>query len=250
MTTINTKASFGRRGARVLAAVAGLLAASSLAWGADLPPPYTPPPIAPVPYSWTGIYIGLNAGYAAVTDAQTISGAGVSGSGSTSIPGGIGGMQVGANYQMGAFVVGFEADLDGSMATRSTSIPGIANGNDKIPWIGTFRGRAGIAFDRVLLYATAGGAATQLLSTVNLNPLGGSAGTSNTFGAWTAGTGLEVAITDSLSAKVEYLYVDTGTKNIAQIAPTAGVPPVVTVTGHLQDNLVRAGINYRLPVAW
>ncbi len=158
--------------------------------------------------------------------------------------------RIGANYQMGAFMVGFEADLDGSMATRSTSVPGIANGRDQIPWIGTLRGRAGIAFDRYLLYATGGGAATQLLSTVNLNPLGGTANTSTTFGGWTAGAGLEAAISDSLSVRVEYLYVDTGTKNIAQIAPLAGAPPVVTATGHLQDNLVRAGINYRLPIAW
>ncbi len=157
MTTINTKASFGRRSARVLAAVAGLLAVTSLAWGADLPPPYAPPPVAPVPFSWTGVYIGLNAGYAGIKDAQTISGPGVSGSGSTSIPGGIGGAQLGANYQMGAFVLGFEADFDGSMATRSTSVPGITTGsNDQIPWVGTLRGRAGIAFDQILALRNGG----------------------------------------------------------------------------------------------
>jgi outer membrane immunogenic protein len=247
MITINTKASFGRRSARVLAAVAGLLAVTSLAWGADLPPPYAPLPVAPVPFSWTGVYVGLNAGYIGIKDAQTISGPGVSGSGSTSIPGGIGGAQLGANYQMGAFVLGFEADFDGSMATRSTSVPGITTGsNDQIPWVGTLRGRAGIEFDRFLLYATAGGAATQVLTNVNVDSLGASANTSTTHGAWTAGAGLEAAITDSLSARIEYLYVDTGTFNVAQL----GAPPVATVTTRLQENLVRVGINYRLPIAW
>ena len=52
--------------ARAVAAIIGLLAVTELAWGADL----STPPLAPVPYSWSGLYIGLNAGYtsAKVTD--------------------------------------------------------------------------------------------------------------------------------------------------------------------------------------
>ena len=113
-----------------------------------------------------------------------------------------------------------------------------------MPWIGTLRGRVGYAFDRILLYVTAGGAATQLVSTVNVGAIG-SASTTFTHGAWTAGGGVEAAITEDLSARVEYLYVDTGNFFVAQVGP-----PVVTVTGRVQDNLVRAGVNYRLPVAW
>jgi len=56
---------------------------------------------------------------------------------------------------------------------------------------------------------------------------------------------LEAALTDNLSALLEYLYLDTGNFNVAQVGP-----PLVTVTGRVQDNLVRAGLNYRLPVAW
>ena len=223
-----------------VAAVVGVLAVTELAWGADL----APPP-APAYYNWTGLYIGLNAGYASATVSESLSGA--TGSGSATMPGGIGGAQIGYNYQIGAVVVGFEADFDGSMATKSITA-GIASGTNQIPWIGTLRGRVGYAFDRFLVYATAGGAATQLLSTVNVGGIG-SASTSNTTGAWTAGGGLEVAITDNLSARVEYLYLDTGNIPVAQVGATPP-PPFVTVTGHLQDNLVRAGFNYRLPVAW
>jgi outer membrane immunogenic protein len=222
---------------KVVAAAVGLLAVTNLAWGADLAPP-----LAPAPYSWTSLYIGLNAGYASTTVANALSG-GASGAGSASIPGGMGGAQIGANYQIGAMVLGFEADFDGSMATKSISA-GILSGTDQIPWIGTLRGRVGVAFDRFLLYATAGGAATQLISTVNVGAIG-SASTSFTHGAWTAGGGLEAAITNDLSARVEYLYVDAGNINVAQVGP-----PFVTVTGRMQDNLVRAGLNYRLPVAW
>jgi outer membrane immunogenic protein len=69
---------------------------------ADLPPS-SPPVSAPI-YSWAGIYMGINAGYGASRlSADYLSG---SQSGSGWIVGG----QLGANYQFGVFVVGFEVD--------------------------------------------------------------------------------------------------------------------------------------------
>jgi outer membrane immunogenic protein len=227
---------------KIVATVAGVLAVTDLAWGADLPPPPVP---TPQYYNWTGLYIGVNAGYASAKVTETPSDG--SGPGSATIPGALGGAQMGYNYQIGGVVVGFEADFDGSMATKSITA-GTASGTNQIPWIGTLRGRVGYAFDRWLVYATAGGAATQVRSTVNVAGIG-SANTSNTSGAWTAGGGIEAAITDNLSARLEYLYLDTGTMPVAQVGGTPP-PPFVTVTGRLQDNLVRMGLNYRLPVAW
>ena len=220
--------------------VIGILGLTKLAWAADLSPPPAP---APAYYDWTGLYIGLNAGYSSATVSETPSDG--SGSGSAAMPGGIGGAQIGYNYQFGGVVLGFEADFDGSMATKSITA-GSVSGTNQIPWIATLRGRVGYAFDRVLVYATAGGAATQVLSTVNVGAIG-SASTSNTTGAWTAGGGLEMALTDNLSARVEYLYLDTGSFPVAQVG-AAPPPPFVTVTGHVQDNLLRAGLNYRFPV--
>jgi outer membrane immunogenic protein len=219
--------------------LASLATCGNAAWAADLA---VPPTAAPVPYSWTGLYLGLNAGYSSASLTETLA-TSASGSGSTKLSGAIGGAQIGYNYQTGGVVLGFEADLDGSMATKSI-VAGISSGTAQIPWVGTLRGRIGYAFDRFLLYATAGGAATQLISTVNVGAIG-TASTTFTHGGWTAGGGLEYAMTDSLSARLEYLYFDTGSINVAQVGP-----PFVTVTGHLQDNLVRFGVNYRLPVAW
>jgi outer membrane immunogenic protein len=221
------------------AAVAGLLAVNTMAWGADL----TPPPVAATAaYNWSGLYIGLNAGYAVAKLTETVSGGG--GSGSANLPAGLGGFQIGSNYQVGSVVFGFEADFDGNMATKSVTVAGAASGTAQIPWLATLRGRLGYAFDRYLLYVTAGGAAVELNSNVNVGAIGSSS-TSNNHGAWTAGGGLEAAITDNLSARVEYLYLDAGSINIAELGP-----PFVAVTGRLQDNLVRAGVNYRFPVAW
>ncbi len=229
---------------KLVVAIAGVLAITKLASAAD----FAPPP-APLSYSWTGLYLGLNAGYASATVTNTVADGGPQGSGSVTIPGGIGGVQIGYNYQTGPLVLGFEADFDGTMATRSsptvtTTVAGTTSGTEQIPWIGTLRGRAGYAFDRFLVYATAGGAATQLISSLNVGAVG-SANTTFTHGAWTAGGGLEAAITNELSARVEYLYLDTGTINVAQVGA-----PFVTVTGRVQDNLLRVGLNYRLPVAW
>lgn len=226
----------GNGSTRVLTAIFGFLALTNVAWGADLSPPF-----APVPYSWTGLYIGGNVGYAAATDTETVSGGG--GSGSTSIPGFVGGGQIGFNYQIGAIIAGFEADFDGSTTTKSTAA-GIVSSTEQIPWIGTLRGRLGVAFNRFLVYGTAGGAATELVSVVNAGAIG-SANTAVTHGGWTAGGGIEFAVSDSLGARVEYLYVDTGTVNAAIIGP-----PVTTVTNRLQENLIRVGLDYRLPVAW
>ncbi|HLN36728.1 MAG TPA: hypothetical protein VK337_03035, partial [Xanthobacteraceae bacterium] len=90
MTTINAKASeiVTGRFARLVAAVVSLLAVTEPAWSADL----SPPPVAPAPYSWSGLYIGLNAGYANAKVTETASGGG--GSGSANVPGGLGGFQI------------------------------------------------------------------------------------------------------------------------------------------------------------
>ena len=83
-----------------------------------------------------------------------------------------------------------------------------------------------MAFDRLLVYATAGGAGGELFSNFAIP---GSASTSVTYGAWTAGGGLESAITDNLSARVEYLFFDTGDVRRAQSAP----PFLTVITGRL-----------------
>ena len=165
------------------------------------------------------------------------------GSASVNEPGFIGGAQIGANYQTGPVVWGFEADYDAS--TQNQSLPsGVLSGStSQMPWLATLRGRFGVAFDRYLVYGTAGGAAGELRSNIAIPA--GTTSTTVTYGTWTAGAGVEYGITDNLSARVEYLYLDKG--NIA-----TGVigPPATTITSRLQNNLVRAGLNYRFPVAW
>lgn len=221
----------------------GLLAVTKQASSADLSPgPIATPAVAPAGYNWNGLYLGLNAGAAFGTDTTTASGGGVAAAASANIPGFIGGAQIGVNYQTGAVVWGFEADFDASTQNQSLA-SGVLAGTSQMPWFGTLRGRLGVAFDRLLIYGTAGGAAGELKS--NFTIPAGPTSTTVTYGTWTAGGGFEYGITDNLSARVEYLYFDTDNVGTGTIGP-----PTTTITSRLKENLVRAGLNYRFPVAW
>jgi outer membrane immunogenic protein len=238
--------------ASVISAIIGLcLAGSGVAAAADLPSPgpvqtapVRPAPaayVAPVrpPYNWTGVYIGFNAGYGFATASATATFAGISGTGSEDLSGFVGGGQLGGNYQVSSVVVGLEADFDYSAQSKTTTV-GVFSATDSIPWVGTLRGRVGYALDRVLIYATAGGAEGKFSSTLSASGFGSISG-SKTHGAWTAGGGVEVGLTENLSARLEYLYLDTGNINLA----TTGA---LTVTGRVQDNLIRAGLIWRFPL--
>lgn len=225
----------------VAMSLVGVLAATGYASSADLSPGPVPA-VAPAAYNWNGLYLGLNAGYGFGANTTTASGGGVSASASANVPGFVGGAQLGVNYQTGIVVWGFEADFDASTQNQSLA-SGVLSGTSQMPWVGTLRGRLGVAFDRLLVYGTAGGAAGALRSSFTIPT--GAASTTVTYGTWTAGGGLEYAITDNLSARLEYLYLDTGNVGTGSIGP-----PTTTLTSRVQDNLVRAGVNYRFPVAW
>ena len=191
--------------------------ATASAQAADLPRgqyrPYAPPPAMAV-YSWMGPYLGANLGYqwGETTNNPTE-------------PSGIaGGLQAGYNFQTGQFVFGGEADIQLSGAEDTFAPWKFSN-----PWFGTVRGRAGVAMNNILFYATGG------LAYGNLRGEVGGLTENRTGLGWTAGLGMEVGLTPNWSAKVEYLYVDLTDRSY-------------TVTGTdngLESNLLRFGVNYR-----
>lgn len=229
-----------RRLILVSLATAGV-ACSQMALAADIPPgpppaaaPYyrpAPPPI----FSWTGIYVGLNAGYGSANASATATVGAVSATASETLTGFVGGAQFGGLMQWGFGVFGFEADIQGSGQKKSSTILGVTL-TDSIPWFTTYRARFGVAFDRILVYGTAGGAYGEFKSEVT--GLGATLSSSQTRGAWTAGAGVEGAFAHNWTARLEYLYIDTGNIN----AFTAG--PIV-VTTRVQDHIVRGAINFR-----
>jgi outer membrane immunogenic protein len=232
---------------RILIAGALALAAAGQAFAADLPPAPAPPPrapamyvpVAPPVYNWSGIYIGLNGGYGFGDSTWTVpasSGCVPCTTGSFSTDGFLIGGTAGVNFQAGAFVFGAEADLDWTdiKGTASTTICSCQTSND---WLSTVRGRAGFAMDRVLVFATAGGAFGDVKAT---SP--GAGTESSTEIGWTGGGGVEVALTDNWTAKIEYLYVDLSNGSCTTTCmTTSAAPGSVTFT----ESLVRAGINFK-----
>jgi outer membrane immunogenic protein len=238
---------------RMLIAGALALCATGQVLAADLPPAPPPPPRAPAayvplvepPYNWGGFYVGVNGGWG-LGSTYWNSTVPATSTGTFSVNGGMVGGTVGANFQSGPFVFGIETDIDwsdihGDTTAANPACPACETANS---WLGTVRGRAGYAFNRVLVFATAGGA----YGDVKATPAGGAATDTTEFG-WTAGGGIEVAITGNWTVKVEYLYVDLGSGSCS--AGCGGGAPLITALGSpasvkLQTtNLIRAGLNFK-----
>jgi outer membrane immunogenic protein len=206
------------------AAVAALAAAPSRA--ADLPqvaPTYAAPPAPVAAYDWTGLYLGINGGWAWGSNPNNRS-IGFGGS-----DGGLVGGTLGYNWQWGHLVAGLETDYDwASVGTRNAAVPATAG----LHSLGTFRGRIGYAMDRVLFYGTGGLA----YGDVQLCRLGACDDGTNL--GWTVGGGVEFAIWRNLSAKLEYKYVDIG-------RDTLHTPTLNPTKIGWHGSVITAGINYK-----
>lgn len=215
---------------RLLVLVTGVLFGAQ-AYAADIPykaPRFSPEIIAPE-LTWQGFYVGANVGYGWAD----VGVAGVD----NELTGIIGGAQIGYNWQINQFVLGAEADFQASGESRSdsTAIGGTTFTVDqKITWFGTARGRVGYAFGAWMLYGTAGVAWQNYKLTVSA--LGAEASDDATKIGWTAGGGLEWMFLPRWSAKVEYLYMDTGDTDVTLFG--------TTFTGRAKNNIARVGVNY------
>ena len=252
----------------MLAGVAALAVcgATTTALAADLPPRaprvFAPAPAIAPSFSWTGFYIGAHAGWGTARKkwSQTSPVEFASGPQNTATfdaDGVIGGGQIGYNWQAGMWVFGLEADftgsdLDGSAGqTRTTNWRSFTD----INWFGTATGRIGVVWDRALLYAKGGFAWADETHRIFFS--GGAAGgvptlvstTDNVHTGWTVGAGVEVALWDNWTGKVEYNYFDLGTDNLHFVI----VPPAMGSRLASGDNwdinqrfhMVKFGLNYR-----
>jgi outer membrane immunogenic protein len=208
-----------------MAAFVGLMVQASAADLGRAPRVAPAPVFAPV-YSWQGLYIGVNGGGGWGNSTWT----GVSNDFNTS--GGLFGGQIGYNWQFGQTVLGLETDIQWSGIKGSGACAfGCETKNN---WFGTARGRLGYAYDRFLPYVTGGLA----YGNIEANPSFGFTSASTTNAGWTVGAGVEFALMQNWTAKVEYLYVNLGDFNTAVSAP--GFTNV-----DFTANVVRAGVNFR-----
>lgn len=196
------------------------------ATAADLPRKAPPPVVAPLPFSWTGFYVGASGGMIShgtkVYQESVNANGGVEPYGRFNITGFgfIGGGNVGYNYQFAGsnWVIGIEGDISGTSLNDSVDPTlGFRIWQSRLNALATVRGRLGYAFDRALLYATGGWAVGHVENTVSFplfifGPLLQS--TDKWKSGWTAGAGLEYAITHNWTARAEALYVSLGTTDI------------------------------------
>src|SRR6478735_2033707 len=249
----------------LLAATALTTAGLSAASAADLPVRAAPPVIAVAPiFTWTGFYVGGNLGWGwrdSNNDPVILTGPGIPGGleGGTLLFGNsndatfTGGGQIGYNYQIGSWVIGAEADIQGINNDNNANVvfipgPGFAGG-DFVPgefengadWWGSVRLRAGVAFDRVLVYATGGLAYTE----------------DNT--GWALGGGVEWAMpvnwfgSSAVTLGLEGLWVsidqdDDSTRPTGTFTPVGGAPVNVFLprSNDEQDFFVaRAKLNFK-----
>ncbi len=300
----------------LLLSAAAFVGLTAGAMAADLPVHKAPPaPLAAVPvFTWTGFYVGVNAGFAFSDNEvgrgtlrtpngyggtyDVVAAPGTSFNRDRDDDGGFtGGGQVGYNMQFGMFVAGIEADIQfvdlgdgegGGVRTAAVRGPqpigafGIGpvvggGGNvaffdrrQEMDFFGTVRGRLGVAFDRALIYATGGLAWTSLDDNGNTVPgvgfFQGGPGAAATRRAravrianradteaddigWTVGGGVEYAFTNSISAKIEGLYVNIGDVEGRNIVGVTNRGRAIRQTGGRDESgefaVVRAGLNFR-----
>jgi len=226
--------------------------ASGTAMAADLAPVYKAPP-APIAYSWTGCYLGIEGGGNWGQSRHTSAGlpnpanAGLPIDNTFDLSGALVGGTVGCNYQINSWVMGIENDA--SWANKSGSandippfnVAAVSQTSEK--WIDTLRGRLGFTWNRALLYGT-GGAAFAGTSVTVCGPFVCASDSRSRVG-WVAGVGLEYAAWENVSLKIEYLHADFGTERYIDPPVIGPATTIVTRDVSLTDDIVRAGVNWR-----
>jgi len=215
----------------VLAASIAFAAFGHSALAADLPVKAAAP--APVivapPYNWTGFYVGLDGGYGwGSQDRLTTTGF----ANSYNSNGWLFGGHAGYNWQFNQFVLGIEGDAHWTDINGNDGGFGGTRDTTNFDFLGSIRGRAGIAFDRALVFITGGWA---FATGDHTNPAGVPRTNSFSLDGWTLGAGFQWAFAPNWSAGLEYRYYDLGKYNVAPagLFPFSVDNTLSTVTGRI-----------------
>jgi outer membrane immunogenic protein len=234
------------------------------AGAADLPVK-APPKVVADHFDWRGVYAGLHGGGAWLDHRNVTIGNIESNRGC--VPSGLNqttcdfrpasaliGGHIGWNGQSGNFIYGVE--LDASWTSLRTTrfdvnnlVPGgVTESFTKVDWLGSARGRIGMAFSPTMIYLTGGLAVGHFHSGFTF-PLGNCGAGSvcdysvnKTKVGWVAGGGIEHYFTRAWSARAEVLYYDLGSD-----AVTGNLGTSIAYTSQLRHRVTaaRGGFSYR-----
>lgn len=178
-------------------------------------------------YNWSGGYVGLHGAYASGEQSVHYT---------LTVPfepkGVLGGVQSGINWQLASNVVlGIETDIsfgkiDGKDSDGCCAV--------KIDKLGTARLRAGYAFDNILIYGTGGLAWAKTDNQYFLSILT----SDRPFLGWTAGVGVEYALSAMWSVKAEYLRIKFDPTRTEYVG-------LATFDETGKYDVYRVGLNYR-----
>jgi outer membrane immunogenic protein len=202
---------------------------------------YTPYGMAE-PFSWTGLYIGVNGGYgfSDFSDKFALTSSAFNG---IDPQGGFGGGQIGYNWQSADFVLGVEADIQGSgIEAEATDRFGNVF-KSRLDYFATVRGRLGYAFGPALLYATGGFA----YGGIRNDAIAGGAAPftfSGTATGYVLGTGYEYIFSPHWSLKGEYQYINLG-RNDPVLAAAGSACLLGPKCEEDAYHTVRFGLNYK-----
>lgn len=230
-------------------------------------PALAAPQTTAIPFSWAGFYAGANGGaafgshcwYFAQLSATTRD------QGCDNVSGGLGGGQLGFNWQTGNVVLGAEVSGDWGKISGSHTPANNSQGTEStsISQIVMLTGRAGYAFDQFLVYGKGGvGFVRQRLertcngvtSTGVCTPVGALAsyGDQNRQ-SFVIGAGVEYAISRNLTVAVDYSYLpmgdrDAGYTATANYSCSAGPGQKCSMSGNEKLSIVTVRLNWLLGV--
>jgi outer membrane immunogenic protein len=240
-------------GACLGAAIVSFTLACEPVFAADQQPVFNAPPPPIVVYSWTGFYVGGHVGWGWDPVGWVHTHEGETHTGSMQGSAFLGGVQAGFNYQFAPnWVIGVEGQnswtrINGFSAFTHDGEPHTVTSH--VNWVATVGPRLGYAgLDRTLVYVKGGAAWADFAydhAHVHLVPaphVHAFTGGENRTG-WFIGVGLERAFWDRFSAKVEYDFIDLGSKDVTLNSLEGGSSVVFNFAQ--QIHIVKVGFNYR-----
>lgn len=207
----------------IVSIVAGLAAATVLS------------PAAQADSSWDGFYAGVHGEY---LWGEPV----VGGSIEPFLDGGdfdgfAGGVTGGYNHAFDQILVGVEADIALSEADGTVRYITSEGVNAELDWLSTIRARLGFIHEDFLFFVTGGVAMGGLEAEVfGFGP--SRPDLDKTAFGYSIGGGAEWAVTDRMTVKAEYLYVDLANEDLS--FSISGFDSV-----GLETNLVRFGVNWQ-----
>lgn len=212
-----------------------------------------------VPYTWDGVYAGLQAGYSWNSVGWTFDNANffnidgdvvLSGNHKLTADGFTGGGTVGYNYQNDDWVMGLEGEILGTQAHRTVISPFFPI-TDRIHtssrWLTAIKARAGHAHQDWLAYFSGGWAGGHISLQFQDSVDNVGASSNRWVNGWVIGGGVEYRLDENISFGLSYEYVRLLSNNLVLRCIGCNntfAPENPIVKAHLNKQIIAARLNY------